>query len=113
MKSLAWIAMIGLGLGGCDSNPTPHPQGDATARADTMEPAGEGPDDDDNGVPDCAEAGGFWTGDTCRNDIATPDASVGDTLSEVADTTDGDDASEGDGGDADPDVSDSGPDVAE
>lgn len=124
MKSLAWMAMLGLGLtlgAGCDSNPTPHPEGDATTRVDTMQPVGEGPDDDGDGVPDCAETGGYWTGESCRNDLGTPDASS-DTIAPTADAgdaVDGDvgdvsDGDEGDLGDAvDGSESDSGPDAAD
>lgn len=55
-----WIAA------GCVSNPTPHP-GVADTRvgaADTSW-AGAGPDEDNDGVPDCDEAGGVWSGSGC------------------------------------------------
>lgn len=133
MKALSWLGVLALAAyvgTGCDSNPTPHPQADATydTRSDAMVPVGEGPDDDNDGVPDCTAAGGYWDGDACRNDLTSEDA-LGDTAAPAPDGGDGDDLGdagevgpEDDGGvdvadgaaaDAGESASDSGPDAAD
>ena len=102
-----------LGFVACDSNPTPHPGADATydTGVDTAQPSeNKGPDDDGDGVPDCDEAGGFWDGDSCRDDVAGA-VDAGETAGEgqpdggdvdAPDASDGDDAEDGAGGDGDP-----------
>lgn len=71
-----------FGFAACDSNPTPHPQDDSIVGAyeDTFTPAEpEGPDDNDNGIPDCVEANGFWDGEACkdRDPSLVPDGTGG------------------------------------
>jgi len=124
---LCVAAVIATGAG-CDSNPTPHPQGDvggADARMDTMAPGVADPDEDGDGVGDCTQAGGFWDGETCRSDVADESDAVpgpdGAELGVDGDAgADGDDAEVGDGdGDdgwedsGDAAESDSGPDEPE
>ncbi len=96
------IAMCGCVLAACDSNPTPHPQSDATiSQETTMDSAApnEGEYTDIDNAPDCATAGGFWDGDGCRNGVDATDtidaaevevAPVGD----VSDVEAGDDLGE-------------------
>ena len=108
MKVLSWLGVLGLGLfagAGCDSNPTPHPQADATydTRADTVQPSAEGPDDNNDGVPDCAAAGGYWDGDSCSDGLMTPDA-ASDTSAPAPDVGDAGDGELGPEDDADPGV---------
>ncbi len=51
---------------GCVSNPTPHPGvADTHGGAADTAWAGRGPDQDNDGVPDCDEAGGVWSGSGC------------------------------------------------
>ena len=79
----------------CDSNPTPHPAGDAMGSRDesanandvSPSPPGYGPDEDNDGIADCFEANGAWDGSQCNLPVATPDA-MGDTN----DASDGSDA---------------------
>ncbi|MFO0750176.1 MAG: hypothetical protein U1F43_31585 [Myxococcota bacterium] len=99
MRPASIVIAAALAAGGwaCDSNPTPHPERDATNTAfyDSANPAGEGPDDDNDGVPDCVELNGTWDGSHCQ----TPP----DGLDTTAGGTDGDafegDGDAGDGGD--------------
>jgi len=106
VMKLLWLCMLGFGPIGCDSNPTPHPQADASydTRADMMQPNGEGPDDNADGVPDCEAAGGAWDGVSCRNDVAAGDA-LDDTLPATPDVGDGSEL--GDGAEVDQDAGDS------
>lgn len=125
--ALAAILAIGAIGAGCDSNPTPHPQGDvvgADARMDTVAPGNVAdPDEDGDGVGDCTQAGGFWDGESCRSDIAgESDATAGIDGAELGadgDASDGEAQDGADGGDEDGAAggdaaeSDSGPDVGE
>ena len=107
------IAMCGCVLAACDSNPTPHPQSDATVTQDVMMETGapnEGYEDIDN-APDCATAGGFWDGGGCRDGddaLDTVDAAEIQPTPDVGEVGDGDDL-----GDVDAVEGDAGPDSAE
>ncbi len=120
MVCVAVAAVIAIGAG-CDSNPTPHPQGDvggADARMDTMAPGVADPDEDGDGVGDCTEAGGFWDGETCRSDVAGESDALGPDGAELGADGDASDGADGDGGEDGEDTgdaaeSDSGPDEAD
>lgn len=74
---LGLVCVMFVGAVGCESNPTPHP-GVADSRVnggDISGATGHGPDDDQDGVPDCDEAGGNWTGSACN----LTDAPIGPT----------------------------------
>lgn len=122
-----WVAL------GCDSNPTPHPGAD-TVFYDTSSPSDAAggtaePDRDNDGVGDCTEAGGFWSGDGCEGAVATPDADglvdagdvapPADTTPDVSADADGSEVEDGasedgaDGAGGDAVGSDAGPDIGE
>ena len=86
------------GAAGCVSNPTPHPGvADTHVGAADANWAGAGPDKDNDGVPDCDEAGGVWTGSGCdlaeqpvgTADVAYDDGESGDP-SEVVEVVEAD-----------------------
>lgn len=123
MRFVAVVVSLWVALG-CDSNPTPHPGAD-TIPYDTSSPSDAAggtaePDRDNDGVGDCTEAGGFWSGDGCQGAVATPDADglgevgdvapPGDTTLEVSEDAD---ASEVEDGGDDAAESDAGPDTDE
>lgn len=131
MRVVAVMVSLWVGLG-CDSNPTPHPGADTilhdTSQSDATGGQAE-PDRDNDGVGDCTEAGGFWSGDGCEGAVATPDADglvdagdvapPGDTTPEVSEDAEAsevedgasEDGAAGEGGDAA--ESDAGPDSGE
>lgn len=105
MKALT-AAALASAVGACMTNPTPHPQRDATENAtsaDAATPSAEGPDEDGDGVPDCVELNGTWDGSACLTgggqfDGADSDAAetpASDTIGDGVDAGDGD-APEGD-----------------
>ena len=96
-RRLLTAAALVAARAGCGSNPTPHPgqpgPGKVTGPDDTVGPPAElGPDEDGDGLPDCAEAGGSW------------DAALGECRHEGR-------PSDADGGALDADAGDVGPEV--
>lgn len=101
--ALMWIVFVSAA---CVSNPTPHPANDAGVNQDT----GRGDGDPNIAAPSdeagCDAVGGFWTGDDCYTEAASPDSDAPSLLADASDAF-------GDGGpeDGDADDPDAGPDA--
>lgn len=111
-KKALMAAALASASGACMTNPTPHPERDATENAtsaDTTTPSAQGPDEDGDGVPDCVELNGTWDGSSCLTGGGQFDGSdSGDTAASEGDTIgDGDDGDDGDAADWQDDAADS------
>lgn len=118
IKTLLAIASCGCVATGCDSNPTPHPQADATVSYDAMAETGapnEGEYTDIDNAPDCATAGGFWDdAKGCRGGVDatdTVDAAEVEATPDVGEVADGEVDEVGEIGEVG--EGDVGPDIAE
>jgi hypothetical protein len=109
------LSLLALFTLGCDSNPTPHPAVDAAydARADTQTPNEGGPDEDQDGVPDCIEVGGYWDGAKCQSDPAGVVDTADVLAQDSAGLADANETIAADAEDAAGEVADPGPDAAD